>query len=153
MRVHAFPAVIARCCLALALLGGCTTTRVHGPSVEDEIRAVERERLEAMVAADTRTLDRLLAVDLHYGHSNGVAHSKPELLAVLADGSLDYVTLRPRAADVRTRGDTALVNGTLDMEAIAGSRRVQTPLRFLAVYERRDGRWQLVAYQSAAIAN
>lgn len=145
-------AILFTILLAIAPLAGCTTTRIHGPTLADEIRAVERARLAAMVAADMPTLERLLAEDLQYGHSTGAVHSKRELLALLGNGALDYLVLQPHALDVRTYAGTSLVSGTLDVDATSGSRRLQTALRFLAVYAHRDGRWQLVGYQSAAIA-
>lgn len=126
---------------------------VTDPRVEEELRSIERARLEAMVAADAPTLERLLGEDLQYGHSTGVLHTKPELLALLTSGKLDYLALRPRTLDVRTHADTALLTGIVEVEANAGPRRLAAALRFLAAYARREGRWQLVAYQSAAVQN
>lgn len=136
---------------AALALAGCTTVRVPGAGADDAIRALERQRLEAMVAGDARTLERILADDLEYGHSTGAVESKATLIARLADGSLDYVALQARTLDVRLHDGAALASGTLDVEAIAGPRRLKGALRFLAVYVRRDARWQLVAYQSTAL--
>lgn len=147
-------AVALAASLAASLaLGACATTHVTGPTLADEVRALERARLEAMVSADVATLDRILADDLRYGHSTGSVQPKAALLATLRDGSLDYVALTPHAIDVRTEAGVALASGTADVEATAGPRRLKGALRWLAVYARRDGRWQLVAYQSAPLTS
>jgi hypothetical protein len=126
---------------------------IEDPRMVEELRAVERARLEAMVAADAPALERMLGDELQYGHSTGVLHTKPELIALLASGKLDYLALRPRTLDVRAHAGTALLSGIVEVEANAGPRHLAAALRFLAAYARRDGRWQLVAYQSAAIQN
>ena len=144
-------AAVAVLATLLVALAACTTARVTGPTTADEIRALERARLQAMVSAHLPMLDRLLADDLQYGHSTGSVQTKAGLLATLRDGSLDYLALVPRTIEVRITDGVALATGTADAEATAGTRRLKGALRWLAVYARREGRWQLVAYQSTPL--
>lgn len=142
---------LAALLLATFCLAGCATSRVVGPTAIDELRAVERARVDAMVAADVATLERLFADELQYGHSNGNVQAKPALLATLRDGSLDYLSMRVRSLDVRPYAGGAVATGVADVEATAGPRRLNGALRWLAVYVQRDERWQLVAYQSTSL--
>lgn len=145
-------ATVAMLAPLLVGLAACTTARVTGPTAVDSIRALERARLQAMVSADLPTLDRMLAADLQYGHSTGSVQTKAALLATLRDGSLDYLALTPRTIEVRMTDGVALATGTADAEATAGTRRLKGALRWLAVYGQREGRWQLVAYQSTPLS-
>jgi hypothetical protein len=43
---------------------------------------------------------------------------------------------------------TAIVSGTMTVTVMASGERQVNPLRFLDVWVRRDGAWQMVAWQS-----
>jgi hypothetical protein len=149
--------------LALALTLACTAcagppTRSGGP-VESgetlrplvaEIESLERERAAAQVAADVPRLERLFAAELRYGHSNGAIDDKTSLLDRVASGAVRYEQLEVRDLSVQPAGGgAALVRGTARVRAVGPSGAVDATLTYLAVWTRRDGRWELLAYQSA----
>jgi hypothetical protein len=106
-------------------------------------------RLPAQVAADVPRLERLFAAELRFGHPNGAVDDKASLLGRVASGALRYERLAVRDLSVQPAGGAALVRGTADVRAVGPSGPVDATLTYLAVWTRRDGRWELLAYQSA----
>jgi hypothetical protein len=161
-------APIVAAVLAIALVGtaGCAGAPASrhtvgsvadGPpgapaDVDADLRALEAERARALVAADVATLERLLAPELRYGHANGVVESRAQFLERLGSGALRYERVEPTVVTVQTAGDAALVRGTVALRALGPTGAVDATLAYLAVHVRRDGRWQLLGYQSAVAA-
>src|SRR5262245_64705019 len=86
------------------LLGGCASS--SGPVGEagapdaaasraSEILALDDERFAAMTAGDRAAIERLLADDLTYVHSNGTVDDKASLLEALSSGKLRYLEIDP----------------------------------------------------------
>ncbi|HEX6945276.1 MAG TPA: nuclear transport factor 2 family protein [Casimicrobiaceae bacterium] len=142
-------AVLASLVVSLVPLSGCagiSRGRIADPVAE--LQDLETRRATAMVGADVATLERLFAPELRYGHANGVTETRSELLARLRSGALRYERLELRDLDVRLAGDVALVRGFAAVRAVGTAGKVDATLAYLGVYVYRDGRWQLVAYQS-----
>src|SRR4029450_2582021 len=66
-----------------------TTSRTVSQS-EQQVLNVESSRMAAMVQADTKQLNLVLAEDLTYTHSSGKTDTKAELLASITSGNLKY---------------------------------------------------------------
>lgn len=118
-------------------------------SEPDGVLAAEDERFAAMVAGDPEALRRRLADDLAYVHSTGRVENREQLVASLVSGKLRYLAIEPSERQVRFGGpDTAMVQGLVRIQARAGDQSADFPARYLAVYGRVDGAWQLRAWQS-----
>lgn len=118
----------------------------------EELLAADLARFAAMVDADLPALDRLLAEDLTYTHTDGRVESKAEFLAAVGSGGLDYQTIERQEVTARLYGDTAILTGVAAIGVALGERRAQVRLRFTSVYVRgADGAWRLAAWHSAAL--
>jgi len=133
---------------ALLLLTACAQLNSASP---ETVEQVERSRFAAMVAQDVATLGPMLAEELRYVHSNGQLETKPQFLETIRSGRLRYRAIAVQELDVRTYDDVAVVSGLLTADAQAGDQPVALQLRFTDVYVNRDGRWQLVAWQSTRL--
>lgn len=142
------PSSISLTFAALLLLTSCTHLNSASP---ESIEQVERRRFAAMVAQDIATLEPMLAEELRYVHSNGQLESKPQFLETIRGGRLRYHAIAVQELDVRAYDDVVVVDGLLTADAQAGDQRMELKLRFTDVYVHRDGRWQLVAWQSARV--
>lgn len=119
------------------------------PAVDGLLR-VARWRFEADFKADKAALDSLLADDLTYGRTSGVRHTKAEVLALVGAGgpyALDYST--PDSLVARVYGETGVVTGLLKVKLTA--QPAPYTLRFTDTWVRRQGRWQLVAFQATRL--
>ena len=117
----------------------------------DEIIALENQRVAAMIAGDESTLDRILADDLIYTHSTARVETKAEFIGNVTSGRTRYVSFERYDVNIRDYGDTAVVTGHAKLQVTASDRDLEFQVRFLDVYCRLNGSWQMVAWQSTKI--
>lgn len=120
------------------------------PDAAAQIRDAETRRYAAMVANDGKVLDALLADDLVYTHSTAATETKKEFIDRLSSG-LRYTAVTQREQNVRVFGDVGVVNGLNTMHVERKGEPVTFDIRFLAVYVRNDGQWQMRAWQSTRL--
>jgi ketosteroid isomerase-like protein len=134
--------------------GGMAASARDTHSIEAEISRLDQRRIQALVDADMKALDQLYADDLVYVHSGGKIDSKQPYLALLASGSLDYVSQHydPPARVVVANADSAFVVGRVTLEL--KSKTGQITKRVLAtttVYARLATGWKVVLYQGTPV--
>jgi hypothetical protein len=135
--------------LASTLLVGCQTLTAT-PDLA-EVEAVERARFQMWVKGDTDAMKAVLADDLIYCHSSAQCETKQQLMAAFASKhtiyrKLDAVTLKPRAL-----GGAVLINGKVDIVAELNGNTTAFQAIYTDAYVKRDGRWQLVSWQSTRV--
>jgi hypothetical protein len=116
-----------------------------------QVLALEEQRRIAMLAGDVPALRQLFAPDLRYVHSSGVADSGDRLLAKLAAGQLVYAQLGFEQLAVTATADAGLVSGVLRGEVLRSGAVARIAASYLAVWLRREGAWQLTAFQGTAL--
>ncbi len=119
----------------------------------EEIRKLEAQFNEAIVKANLKAFDRLMADDFTHTNQSGKFRTKAQWLANHKPGRSAYDAFEVDDLAVRVYGDAAVVTArstpkgrTSTGEPITGQ------FRFLRVWARRDGRWQAVAFQGTRIA-
>ena len=120
-------------------------------NVESQIRQVENRRIQAMVKADTGELNQVLADDLTYTHSSGQVDSKVQLVESLKSGARKYQAIEPEDVKVRVYGDTAIVTGKAKLKTVSKGQESNFQVRFTDVYAKKNGHWQMVAWQSTRL--
>jgi ketosteroid isomerase-like protein len=134
-------------CLAFTLLlGACGR-----PPPADAVLGAEQARVAALIADDHAALDRLLSDDLTYTHSNSIVDTKAAFMESLTSGQLKYRSLEHSDQEVRIYGDTAILTGLTRVHSLALGEDIRLTLRFTIVYVRKDGRWQMAAWQSTRV--
>ncbi len=127
-------------------------TAHDGPEVE-HIRATERERLRALVAADAEVANRLHADDFQLINPGGGVVSKEQYLGGIASGYLNYRLWEPDSEiNVRLYDRVALIRyrSRLHM-SLDGAEGALRHYWHTDTYEKRDGGWQVVWSQATAI--
>jgi hypothetical protein len=120
---------------------------------EQSVLATEKAFGAALSSANIAALDRILADDLTYGHSTGAADSKQSYLDKIKSGAQKYDGFQyDNDMKARIYGNTAVVNATARFNSITNGKSTPTHLKFLHVYVKHNGNWQLVAHQSARLA-
>jgi hypothetical protein len=116
-----------------------------------QVLAAEQARTAALEHSDVATLERIMADDVTYIHASGKVDTKKSYLDAIRSGQLHYISWRPLDLRVRVVGSGAIINGEYAVKVIDS--RVQ-PNAFdinifiLTAYERRNGQWQQIAWQS-----
>lgn len=134
-----------------ALLCACALRAPADTTRGDQLLATDALRTQAMVAGDFPLLERVLADDLSYVHSNGLVAGKAALLAALRAHQIRYLSITTGDVAARDYGCTGVVTGSAMLEVEAGGRPATLALRYTATYVLRDRRWQLAAYQSTTV--
>lgn len=120
-------------------------------SEEGAVEQAERDFAKAVVANDFEALNRLLADDLYYSHSNWAVDTKASYIDKLKAGTARYWALDIKEIKVQMLdADMAVVASISDFvtKAADGSRQEAT-LKTLHVFRKNAGQWELVAHQSA----
>jgi ketosteroid isomerase-like protein len=117
-----------------------------------DIRALEDRRYKAMVSADRPVLEELLADDLIYTHSNAVIDTKQSYIDGILGGKWAYAAAERPIENIDVFGDCARVTGhvRLTLKNADGTTRGVNG-RFLNLWLKRNGKWQLAAWQSTPI--
>jgi ketosteroid isomerase-like protein len=117
---------------------------------EGDIRALEDRRFAAMAAADVAALDELLGEDLIYTHSSSSLDTKASLIEGIRTKRFSYQKFEREQERIRVYGDSAVVAGQVRI-SLGGSAPRVLSLRYLDVWARGAGGWQMVAWQSTVI--
>ncbi|GIU75291.1 MAG: hypothetical protein KatS3mg004_2378 [Bryobacteraceae bacterium] len=121
----------------------------------DEARAVEdaeRGWARGVTTNDFALLERVLAPDLVYTHSNGVVDSRDSYIGKLRDGAIRYLKVDYSELKVREiTPDVALTHCRVQVTTNQQGREVTDRLALLHVFRKSRGQWQMVAHQSAKL--
>lgn len=129
-----------------------TSVQVRSASKADEaVRAAELARFKAMTTGDLATLGTLLGDDLVYTHSSALVDSKASYVESMRSGVLKYQTIEPREMKVRVYGTVAVITAAAAVTSIFKGQTSSNQLRYTDVWVLRDGRWQMVGWQSTRI--
>jgi ketosteroid isomerase-like protein len=113
---------------------------------DEQIRVAERERLRSLVSADMETARRLHADDFQLINPLGGSLSKEQYLRQIASGEIDYLEWEPGTIEVKIYGDAAVIRyqAQLRIRVVALPDAPSGRFWHTDVYEKRNGRWQVV---------
>lgn len=134
---------LALAVLAPALLSAQTTR----DSVA--VVAIEHAADRAIVDRDTLALDTLWAADLRFVHSDGTIDHKGDWIRRLQTGVPHFMLREADSLTVAIHGDSAVVTGRVHVRS---SQPDEYWVRYVRVYSRRTGRWQLVDHVSQSLS-
>jgi len=136
--------------------GAAQTPPVSSPDRDaaKQAMAAEALRVEALDRSDVAALNRILDANLTYVHASGKVDTKASFLAAIRSGKLRYISwtlmdVNARVAD--TTGNTVVLNGEYAVRVRDTRVRpdvFDVDIFFLSVYERRDGSWRQIAWES-----
>jgi hypothetical protein len=116
-----------------------------------QVLAAEQARTAALEHSDVATLERIMADEVTYIHASGKVDTKESYLDAIRSGQLRYISWRPMNLHVRLLGSGAVIDGEYAVK-VTDSRVQRTPfdinIFILTVYERRNGQWKQIAWQS-----
>jgi ketosteroid isomerase-like protein len=146
-----FMAMWTRLVMAVSVVLVVAAPGLAQPSEIEAVKQQELARLQAMEKNDFDALERLLAGDLVYVHSSGTVDDKTKFLDALRSGRSRYVRIVPEVTNVRVFGDIAVINGRGKFLVHTQDQKLDLSLSYLDVWAKRDGRWQMIAWQSARL--
>lgn len=114
-------------------------------SVEQVIRQLDHERIQAQIGADAVALDRIYANDFIGIGPSGTVRTKPQVISDFTSGDLKFQSITTDDVRVRVYGNTAVETGISIMSGQDKGKTVPPDNRFTRVWVKQQGRWRLVA--------
>ena len=113
--------------------------------VEQVIRKLDNERIQAQIHADAAALERIYAEDFIGVGPSGAVRTKPQVISDFTSGDLKFQSITTDDVRVRVYGDVAVETGRSTMDGQDKGRAVPRDTRFTRVWVKQQGRWRLVA--------
>ena len=122
-------------------------------NAESEVLKLNKEYEEAIARRDATVHERLLAHDYTYSPGNGNIMGREEHMNFTKKGGLVIESLRSEDVRVRVYIDTVIVTGLfVTTGSLRGQESTERRIRYIRVYIKRGGRWQIVAEQRTGVA-
>jgi uncharacterized protein (TIGR02246 family) len=114
-------------------------------SVEQAIRQLDNERIQAQIHADALALDRIYADDFIGVGPGGTVRTKPQVISDFTSGKLKFQSITTDEVQVRIYENTAVETGLSTMVGQDKGKTVAHDTRFTRVWVKQQGHWRLVA--------
>ena len=131
---------------AIAILTTLSVPAFSG-DVED-VHTAEEARYKAMVTVDPAALALTLAEEFVYHQPNNKINDKPGYIKQMMTRTVKIFSYERYGVKVNVYGDIATAMGDTRLDLEIGGERKKADLRYLNVWVKRDGRWQLAKRQS-----
>jgi ketosteroid isomerase-like protein len=119
--------------------------------VEEELRLANEEWARALAQRDEAALDRIMAQDFVLAYPFE-GDDKSQFISDVIKGEVRVNSLTPHDSTMRVSGSTGLIFGSETANWYYRGRNLSGNYRFLRVYTKEDGRWQIVALHLCARA-
>jgi ABC-type phosphate/phosphonate transport system substrate-binding protein len=123
----------------------------EGSAAEQAVLKADNERFTAMLKADTAALEKLLADELSYTHSNAQVQDKAAFISDIKTGKIKYLTIEATDQKARVFGTTAIVTGGASVHVVQNGNDLTFKIRYTNTHLNRGGAWQMVAWQSTRL--
>jgi hypothetical protein len=128
---------------------GATTNFAQAEGLEDTSvsRTVEQLRL-AMIGADKKALEALLAPELSFGHSNGLVQTKAEFMGAVLGRKEVFKTITLTDHSASPVGSTAIVRQIFASDLELEGKPLSVKLGELQIWQKHKTSWRLIARQA-----
>src|SRR5207248_5100662 len=138
-------AVLALTATSIAQGQERSASRDQRSSVEQAIRRLDNERIQAQIDADAVALDRIYADDFIGVGPSGTVRTKTQVISDFTSGDLKFQSITTDQVQVRVYEKTAVEIGLSTMVGQDKGKDVPRDTRFTRVWVKQQGCWRLVA--------
>ena len=137
---------------ARSIAAGKQSAQGGGDTVEQQIKALHAQLMEATLKHDPSFLDRYLADDYMAIRNDGELTTKVQELENYRSGATKYESIEIREATVRIHGNTAIYNSLNSIKATINGKPFSGDVRNTRVWVKQNGNWKIVAFQATKVA-
>lgn len=112
---------------------------------------LDKKRMDATGQKDVATLNELLADDLIYTHSSARQDTKQSLIGAMQSGQTVYTAVVPSEVKAQDCGNAVVLTGIARISVLSNGKPNSFGVRFTDVYANRNGKWQMVVWQSTRL--
>jgi hypothetical protein len=117
---------------------------------EKEIIEAENIRYAAMISLDTAVLQKVIAEDVEYIHSNGLLDTKKSFIESVYTKNLVHRKIDIKSQKVRFPDKkVAIVTGTCTYDIIYKAQEMKLDFFYTNMYVKRKGEWILINRQTS----
>jgi len=138
-------AVLVLTATSIALAQKQSVNRDQRSSVEQAIRQLDNERIQAQIGADAVALNRIYAADFIGVGPSGTVRTKAQVISDFTSGDLKFQSITTDEVQVRVYENTAVETGLSTMVGQDKGQAVPRDTRFTRVWVKQQGSWRLVA--------
>ena len=145
MLSRSYIAVLILTLAALAIGQEQSANRDQRSSVEQAIKQLDNERIQAQIGADAVVLNRIYADDFIGVGPSGTVRTKAQVISDFTSGDLKFQSITTDEVQVRVYENTAVETGLSTMIGQDKGKAVPRDTRFTRVWVKQQGNWRLVA--------
>lgn len=134
------------------LLGAVFAAAVAHAGLPPDLARAAHDYDLAQMRNDKAELERLLAPDYRLFNSAGQVQDKESFIADSTAPTWKLAPFKVEEPLERLEGDTAFLGGVATLKGSSAGRAFSSRLRFMDVWAKRDGRWQVVFTQATKVA-
>ena len=138
-------AVLALALTSIVMAQEQSTTETQRSTIEQAIKQLDDERIQAQVGADASALDRIYADDSIGVGPSGTVRTKKQVISDFTSGTLKFQSITTDEVQVRVYDNTAVETGLSTMDGKDKGKSVPRNTRFTRVWVKQQGHWRLVA--------
>ena len=138
-------AVLALALTSIVMAQEQSATGNQRSSIEQAIRKLDGERIQAQIGADAAALDRIYANDFIGVGPSGTVRTKKQVISDFTSGTLKFQSITTDEVQVRVYENAAVETGLSTMIGKDKGTAVPRNTRFTRVWVKQQGRWRLVA--------
>jgi len=126
----------------------------QGGNVEEQIKALQAQLVQALLKGDTSFFEKYYADDVTIIHGDGKLSTKAddEEIKNLKSGATKYESIDVPESKVRVYGDTAVVNSLTSGKGMVNGKPYSFNGRITRVWVKQKGDWKCVASQYTRVA-
>ena len=125
--------------ITVLVLAVAATGVAQKESVEETIRKLDNERIQAQIHADAVALDRIYADDFIGVGPSGTVRTKPQVISDFTSGELKFQSITTDEVKVRVYENTAVETGLSTMLGQDKDKAVPRETRFTRVWVNKKG--------------
>ena len=106
----------------------------------------------ALLSKDTLNIEKLIAIDISYGHSNGWMQTKQDLMDDFTTGKIEYKKIESGDGTFVINKKTVAVRCITKVEGVVNGTAFNMSLQVLQVWKKVKNSWILIARQSVKMS-
>ena len=138
-------AVLALALTSIVMAQEQSTVATQRSNIEQVIRQLDGERIQAQIGADAAALDRIYADDFIGVGPSGTVRTKKQVILDFTSGTLKFQSITTDEVQVRVYENTAVETGLSTMDGQDNGKAVPRNTRFTRVWVKQQDFWRLVA--------
>lgn len=135
----------------IVLLGANLNLFSQNNKALQQITALEQRRFAAMTQQDIPFLEKVLANNVTYAHSNGLVENKTQHLENVRSGNITYQKMELEESSTQVFKKTAVTTGIINVVGLYKGNLFSLRLGFTDVYVKQKRQWKLVAWRSVKL--